>query len=166
MTKRCRPDALVHTLALAMSVLFLSACSHEPIVPRIAFATEFDKNQSVNVQQGGTLHLELDAPTDDGAQWRIDGTLPAVISLQGQPMHRAYTDAMGSGNTTLFELRAEKVGSAKLALDYIKSSTGETLKEYNITVNVVNPDDVFKVRDRPQDNQNTSEKSWWRFWQG
>lgn len=134
----------VLSLLLVLTLAFFSACTHKPIVPRTTFSGEYDNGETILIQVGGTLNIELDAKNDDNAQWTVKEPVPSQVKLFKGPIHRAYTDALGSGNTTYFEFKIVASGEGTLTLAYVKKDTGETLKTWTATISAKEANDVFK----------------------
>lgn len=129
--------------SLVLLSLVFSACSHKPIVPRVTFVSAFQDNKTVLVEQGGIVHLELESQADDVYRWVIQGQVPENLKQIGNARHRAYTDALGSANMTLFEFKAVQPGLVEVTLAFKHKTTGETKRNFTLITDIRPEKDVF-----------------------
>lgn len=131
---------------LVVLALFLGACSHKPIVPRTTFVTERDNKKTVLVQEGGSVSVDLDAPSNENFAWVLVSAPAEGLVSAGAPQRRVYTDALGSGNTMSFDFKAVKKGQYDLKFDYRSTESSEVKKSYKVTIDVRPSKDVWAER--------------------
>lgn len=131
------------SLFALLALISFSACSHEPIIPHITFASYADNEQTVLIEEDGTLHLELETPSKAGVAWRVIGELPQPIKQIGAVQFKPYTDAMGSGNMTLIDFKAQEVGTGEIHLALKNTQSGEVLKTFSMTLDIRPKKDLF-----------------------
>ena len=137
-----KSHSLFCLLAL-VAALFAGCTGYEPIAPVTTFVTMADDGRTVLIEEHGTLHFELETPDTENNHWQIQGKLSKYLKQIGEAQHRTYTDAMGSGNMTLFDFKTLDSGTCEVHFEYKNKKTGEVKKHYSITLDIKIKTDRF-----------------------
>ena len=125
----------IYTAIISICFIFLFGCSHNTIVPRVDFVTKVDNGRTILIERSGTIEIDLPNQNDDEKEWKVAGTIPDGLEMQGEPRKRLYTDALGSAGVTTLSFRTFKNGKIPLKLE-LSDENNKVTDTFEITLDV------------------------------
>ena len=139
-------NAFPQMLVLATVATLLTACGSEPVIPFVDFVTYVDNGETVTIQNGGTIHLDLVSINDDRRTWYIAGDIPKNLLQVKEPNYRAFKEDYINGRTTIWEFKMIELGTGVLNFAYRGDSEDDVTKQFSITIDVHEPRTVFTLK--------------------
>jgi len=153
-------NTFIQMLILAIVASLLTACGSKPVVPLIDFITIADEGETVAVQRGGTIHLDLASINNDRRTWYVTGDIPSNLKLIKEPNYRAFKDDYLKGETVVWEFRTTEIGLGVLNFAYQGESKSDVSKRFSVTIDVNEPRTVFQYKQikKNRDRENKKER--------
>ena len=146
-------NAFFHVVALAALSILLTSCGSTSIVPVADFITYGDNGETVVVQNGGAIHLDLASIGDDHRTWFIDEKIPDILLQVKEPNYRAFKNDYLEGETVVWEFQAIKTGAANLKLAYRGDKETEAAKTFNVTIVVQDAVNIFVSKKKRKESK-------------
>jgi inhibitor of cysteine peptidase len=142
---RVSASLLIAGTAIAM-IVAIAGCTAQPSAPKATNPeppapiqlTAQDSSSTQTMQVGQGLQVTLEANPTTGYEWAVDGSVPAPLTLSGEPTYTASSSAIGSGGTQVWALAAKRPGQGTLKLKYWRSfeTTTPPIKTFQVNVDV------------------------------
>ena len=125
--------AAVAALVLAVAAA-VAAQSDDAATTRLTLT---DDGAAVDLDQGGTLILDLEANPTTGVTWEIDTADESVLRLASEPAYRSDSDLAGSPGTMTFSFEAAGAGETELRLVYHRPwEEASPIQTFSISITV------------------------------
>ena len=126
--------AAVAALVLAVAAAVAAQSDDDTATTRLTLA---DDGAAVDLDEGGTLILDLEANPTTGFTWEIDTADESVLRLASEPAYRSDSDLAGSPGTMTFSFEAAGTGETELRLVYHRPwEEASPIQTFSISITV------------------------------
>jgi inhibitor of cysteine peptidase len=127
-------------LLLAVSVLaiVLASCSINGGDDEDHLLTNDDSGQTVEVNQGDRIRIELESNPTTGYEWALDSTDETILVYEGSTYESEDGNRVGQGGIQTLTFQAAEPGQAEIHLKYWRSFEGDAsvVERFDVTITV------------------------------
>jgi inhibitor of cysteine peptidase len=125
-------------LIAGLATLLLAGCSINGDDDEDHVLTKDDNGQTVEVNQGDRIRIELESNPTTGYEWALDSTDETILVYEGSTYEAEDGNRVGQGGIQILTFQAADPGQAEVHLKYWRSWEGDAsvIERFDVTITV------------------------------